>query len=149
MLWLNPTRSWVGCGCVCLCLSTFSREVKLVLCRGLWYYSTMWHSSWTPPPSQSSPPGIGGSHPAAPHGPMMTCSQQPLAGGNEAVQRLCGEHGIARGKEKYTVARSENTTAVGVILYYQNQVTPPGQPGPVVLSSARDKAREPSHSGNR
>ena len=72
-----------------------------------------------------------------------------LAGGNEEVGRLCGEHGIARGKEKYTVARSENTTVVGVTLYYQNQVTPPGQPGPVVLFSARDKAREPSHSGNR
>ena len=72
-----------------------------------------------------------------------------LAGGNEEVPRLCGEHGIARGKEKYAVARSENTTVVGVILYYQNQVTPPGQPGPVVLFSAIDKAREPSHSGNR
>ena len=48
-----------------------------------------------------------------------------LAGGNEETQRLCGEYGVARGKEKYTVARSENTTVVGVILYYQNQVTLP------------------------
>ena len=44
-----------------------------------------------------------------------------LAGGNEEIQRLCGEHGVARGKEKYTVARSESTTVIGVILYYKNQ----------------------------
>ena len=31
------------------------------------------------------------------------------AGGNDEVQRLCGKSGVARGKEKYTVARSENT----------------------------------------
>ena len=37
LLWLNPTRSWVGC----VCVWTFSREVKLVLCRGLWYYSEL------------------------------------------------------------------------------------------------------------
>ncbi len=48
-----------------------------------------------------------------------------LAGGNEEVQRLCGEHGVARGKGKYTVARSENATVVGVILYYKNQVILP------------------------
>ena len=44
------------------------------------------------------------------------------AGGNDEVQRLCGKVGVARGKEKYTVARSENTTVVGVILYYKNQL---------------------------
>ena len=44
-----------------------------------------------------------------------------LAGGNEEIQRLCGENGVARGKEKYTVARSESTTVIGVILYYKNQ----------------------------
>ncbi len=51
--------------------------------------------------------------------------QNQLAGGNEEIQRLCGEHGVARGKEKYTVARSENTTVVGVILYYNNQRSDP------------------------
>ena len=40
-----------------------------------------------------------------------------LAGGNDEVQRLCGKSGVARGKEKYTVARSESTTVIGVILY--------------------------------
>ena len=45
-----------------------------------------------------------------------------LAGGNEEVQRLCGKNGVARGKEKYTVARSESTTVIGVILYYKNQI---------------------------
>ncbi len=45
-----------------------------------------------------------------------------LAGGNEEVQRLCGKQGVARGKEKYTVARSENTTVIGMILYYKNQI---------------------------
>ena len=44
------------------------------------------------------------------------------AGGNDEVQRLCGKVGVARGKEKYTVARSERTTVVGVILYYKNQL---------------------------
>ena len=44
------------------------------------------------------------------------------AGGNDEVQRLCGKVGVARGKEKYTVARSEHTTVVGVILYYKNQL---------------------------
>ena len=44
------------------------------------------------------------------------------AGGNDEVQRLCGKAGVARGKAKYTVARSENTTVVGVILYYKNQL---------------------------
>ena len=44
------------------------------------------------------------------------------AGGNDEVQRLCGKSGVARGKEKYTVARSENTTVIGVILYYKNQI---------------------------
>ena len=51
-----------------------------------------------------------------------------LAGGNEEIQRLCGEHGVARGKEKYTVARSESTTVIGVILYYKNQATSPAPP---------------------
>ena len=46
----------------------------------------------------------------------------PQAGGNDEVQRLCGKYGVARGKEKYTVARSERTTVVGAILYYKNQV---------------------------
>ena len=46
----------------------------------------------------------------------------PQAGGNDEVQRLCGKSGVARGKEKYTVARSEHTTVVGAILYYKNQV---------------------------
>ena len=46
----------------------------------------------------------------------------PQAGGNDEVQRLCGRYGVARGKEKYTVARSEHTTVVGSILYYKNQV---------------------------
>ena len=46
-----------------------------------------------------------------------------LASGNEEVQRLRGKHGVARGKEKYTVARSENTTVIGVILYYKNQIS--------------------------
>ena len=46
----------------------------------------------------------------------------PQAGGNDEVQRLCGKYGVARGKEKYTVARSEHTTVVGTILYYKNQV---------------------------
>ena len=46
----------------------------------------------------------------------------PQAGGNDEVQRLCGKSGVARGKEKYTVARSEHTTVVGVILYYKNQI---------------------------
>ena len=46
-----------------------------------------------------------------------------LAGGNEEVQRLCGKHGVARGKEKYTVARYGNTTVIGVILYYKNQIS--------------------------
>ncbi len=41
------------------------------------------------------------------------------AGGNEEIQRLCGKFGVAKGKEKYTVARSEHTTVIGVILYYQ------------------------------
>ena len=45
-----------------------------------------------------------------------------LADGNEEVQRLCGKNGVARGKEKYTVARSESTTVIGVILYYKNQI---------------------------
>ena len=68
-----------------------------------------------------------------------------LAGGNEEVQRLCGEHGVARGKEKYTVARSENTTVVGVILYYKNQATLPVLQSSAVPSRARDKQRETSH----
>ena len=46
----------------------------------------------------------------------------PQAGGNDEVQRLCGKYGVARGKEKYTVARSEHTTVIGTILYYKNQV---------------------------
>ena len=46
----------------------------------------------------------------------------PQAGGNDEVQRLCRKTGVARGKERYTVARSENTTVVGVILYYKNQI---------------------------
>ncbi len=46
----------------------------------------------------------------------------PQAGGNDEVQRLCGKTGVAKGKEKYTVARSEHTTVVGVILYYKNQI---------------------------
>ena len=67
-----------------------------------------------------------------------------LAGGNEEIQRLCGEHGAARGKEKYTVARSESTTVIGVILYYKNQATsqtPPITAGP---SQGRDNQREKS-----
>ena len=44
------------------------------------------------------------------------------AGGNDEVQRLCGKSGVARGREKYTVARSECTTVTGVILYYKNQI---------------------------
>ena len=47
------------------------------------------------------------------------------AGGNDEVQRLCGKNGVARGKEKYTVARSEHTTVVGVIVYYKNQIDNP------------------------
>ena len=46
----------------------------------------------------------------------------PQAGGNDEVQRLCGKYGVARGKEKYTVARSEHTTVIGTILFYKNQV---------------------------
>ena len=46
----------------------------------------------------------------------------PQAGGNDEVQRLCGKSGVARGKEKYTVARSEHTTVIGTILFYKNQV---------------------------
>ena len=68
-----------------------------------------------------------------------------LAGGNEEVQRLCGEHGGARGQEKYTMARSENTTVFGVILYYKNQVTLPGPPSSAMPSNGRDKQRETSH----
>ena len=67
-----------------------------------------------------------------------------LAGGNEEIQRLCGEHGVARGKEKYTVARSESTTVIGVILYYKNQAasqTPPITAGP---SQGTDNQREKS-----
>ena len=72
-----------------------------------------------------------------------------LAGGNEEVQRLCGEHAVARGKEKRTVARSENTTVFGVILYYKNQVTLPGQSSSAVPSSGREKPSEPPYNKNR
>ena len=47
-----------------------------------------------------------------------------LSGGNEEVQRLCGEHGAARGKEKYLVARSEHTTVHGVVITYKNAIRP-------------------------
>ena len=49
-----------------------------------------------------------------------------MSGGNEEIQRLCGEHGVARGKEKYTVARSEHTTVCGVMLTYMNAIDAPG-----------------------
>ena len=49
------------------------------------------------------------------------------AGGNDEVQRLCGKNGVAKGKEKYTVARSECTTVIGVILYYKNEVDQPAR----------------------
>ena len=47
-----------------------------------------------------------------------------MSGGNEEVQRLCGEHGAARGKEKYLVARSEHTTVHGVVITYKNAIRP-------------------------
>ena len=47
-----------------------------------------------------------------------------MSGGNEEVQRLCGEHGDARGKEKYLVARSEHTTVHGVVITYKNAIRP-------------------------
>eukprot|EP00434_Breviolum_minutum_P028085 symbB.v1.2.024843.t1/scaffold2378.1/size80641/2 len=47
-----------------------------------------------------------------------------MSGGNEEIQRLCGEHGAARGKEKYLVARSEHTTVHGVVITYKNGSTP-------------------------
>ena len=47
-----------------------------------------------------------------------------LSGGNEEVQRLCGEHGAARGKEKYLVARSEHTTVHGAVITYKNAIRP-------------------------
>ena len=47
-----------------------------------------------------------------------------MSGGNEEVQRLCGEHGAARGKEKYLVARSEHTTVHGVAITYKNAIRP-------------------------
>ena len=47
-----------------------------------------------------------------------------LSGGNEEIQRLCGEHGAARGKEKYLVARSEHTTVHGVVITYKNAIQP-------------------------
>ena len=40
-----------------------------------------------------------------------------MSGGNDEIQGLCGEHGAARGKEKYLVARSECTTVHGSITY--------------------------------
>ena len=45
-----------------------------------------------------------------------------LSGGNDEIQRLCGEHGAARGKEKYLVARSEHTTVHGVVITYKNAI---------------------------
>ena len=44
------------------------------------------------------------------------------SGGNDEIQRLCGEHGAARGKEKYLVARSEHTTVHGVVITYKNAI---------------------------
>ena len=52
--------------------------------------------------------------------------------------------GLLEEKEKYTVARSESTTVIGVILYYKNQATsqtPPITAGP---SQGRDNQREKS-----
>ena len=48
-----------------------------------------------------------------------------MSGGNEEIQLLCGEHGVARGKEKYTVARSEHTTVYGVVITYKNAIETP------------------------
>jgi len=48
-----------------------------------------------------------------------------MSGGNEEIQRLCGEHGVARGKEKYTVARSEHTTVHGVVITYKKAIETP------------------------
>ena len=45
-----------------------------------------------------------------------------LSGGNDEIQRLCGEHGAARGKEKYLVARSEHTTVHGVVITFKNAI---------------------------
>lgn len=46
------------------------------------------------------------------------------SGGNDEIQRLCGEHGAARGREKYLVARSECTTVHGVVITYKNAIQP-------------------------